>query len=458
MIERLGLVAVLAGAFAVVALVRPRLIPPVLIVSYTLLRPVVLVTVGDREIFPFHVAISVALVALFVRLAVDRNSNSRIVSKDMRRFALWYVGFLSIIALGFFRGVAAPFGLDVFANYLTSFALVWVVALSIRSDKDMWSAAVTLFAVTVIGAFLGILQLTYSEGVSLAHLLGTLDERSSGAVGYGTRNFSFGLDMLVGTVPLAALWIHRQRERGTAEARRFGLGAVVGAAAIVLSRSRSTWLGLLGALAYMTWSSGLRAKLRRSVGLVLIFIGGLVVAYVAYQPVREQLEVVFGGRYDEDFGYLSRIELIRGGLKLLSTDPLWGIGVGRFEIDVAPLLPRFVSEQFTVPHNVFLGLLVELGVFGLLFYLGALWTAFRAGRVRGAAFEQPREFALRVGLRAALVGHLIDSLFHNYFFDNHLWLLCGFLLAVSRLERIKARHHAPSLSDDSHVALARVNS
>lgn len=456
MTERLLVTAAFAGMFMFVALLKPRFVAPVLIVSYTLLRPVVLMTVAERDIFPFHVAISVAVVALFFRLAVERKRDARIVSKDMRYFAFWYAGFLGVIALGFMRGVAAPFGLDIFANYVTSVVLVWAVALSIQSKKDMWTAGLTLMIVTMIGAALGIVQSLVSEGVSLANVLGTREARAAGAVGYGTQNYSFGLDMLVGTVPLASLWIHRRQQGGVRKAGRYGLGALLGMAAIVVSRSRSTWLGLGGAFAYLTWSSGVRVRVRRSLGLALIFVGGLVLAYVAYEPVREQLQVIFGGRYAQDFGYLSRVELILGGIELWSSDPLWGIGLGRFEIDIVPLLPRFVFEQFTVPHNVFLGLLVEAGVLGLFFYLAALWTAFRSGRIAGPTSQsQPHEIALRVGLRAALVGHFIDSLFHNYFFDNHLWVLVGLLLAMSRLDRLGALR-ADGMRSEEVVRRARL--
>lgn len=117
------------------------------------------------------------------------------------------------------------------------------------------------------------------------------------------------------------------------------------------------------------------------------------------QPKPEQTESSMGQRYT----------FWKYSLKLISEKPLLGHGTGSFskEYQRIALGERFITEN---PHNEFLMIGVQLGLFGLLAYLG-----FLASQFYYAAKLPDNEKWLTQGL---LVSLLITSLFNTPFFDH----------------------------------------
>lgn len=117
------------------------------------------------------------------------------------------------------------------------------------------------------------------------------------------------------------------------------------------------------------------------------------------QPVPEQTESSMGQRYT----------FWKYSLKLMAEKPMLGHGTGSFAKEYQRIA---IGEQFIAknPHNEFLMIGVQLGLFGLLVYLG-----FLASQLYYAGKLPDNEKWLAQGL---LISLFITSLFNAPFFDH----------------------------------------
>lgn len=77
----------------------------------------------------------------------------------------------------------------------------------------------------------------------------------------------------------------------------------------------------------------------------------------------------------------TRAELAQAGLKMTATEPVFGVGIGRFYILSNQYVGPMLAAQGKVrenAHNYFVQVLAELGVSGLLLFLSVLGLALRA--------------------------------------------------------------------------------
>ena len=107
-----------------------------------------------------------------------------------------------------------------------------------------------------------------------------------------------------------------------------------------------------------------------------------------------------------------RGELVRAGVHVIATRPLFGIGLDRFFL----LVGEFASPELRAlwqgrmnPHNDFLRFAAELGLVGLTLFI---WILVGAGRRTWAALQGTRDARL-AGVAAGLVAFLVTSLVSN---------------------------------------------
>jgi putative inorganic carbon (HCO3(-)) transporter len=204
------------------------------------------------------------------------------------------------------------------------------------------------------------------------------------------------------------------------------LGAV-----LIVTRSRSAWLGLAVGLAAMAWIRWRRAR------WLLLAAGLAAVALVAYASLPAAgLEVQTTG----EITLAGRFEIWSRALYAVQDFPWTGVGLGAFRQVVHVLYPFFLLSPNTDvghAHNVFLQVALDLGIGGLVAYLallgGALWLCWRAvDRGRNAR----RWLALGVGgaLVAFHVYGLTDAIALGAKPGLALWILFGLAVVLWQAE------------------------
>jgi putative inorganic carbon (HCO3(-)) transporter len=188
-----------------------------------------------------------------------------------------------------------------------------------------------------------------------------------------------------------------------------GLAAIVVTlcfgALLILTQSRSAWVGVgvgLGAMAWLRWRWApwpLIGAALLLLGLGLVFLG----PQAALQTTLESADRV-------PIEPEGRIEIWNRALYAIQDFPITGCGLGTFRQVIHILYPLFFVGPGTDighAHNVFLQVALDLGLPGLIAYLALVGTTFWLGwRVATAQSGAHRWLAL--GLVGALVA------FHAY--------------------------------------------
>jgi len=139
-----------------------------------------------------------------------------------------------------------------------------------------------------------------------------------------------------------------------------------------------------------------------------------------------------------------REELVRAGLRVIATRPLFGVGIDRFYLLAGGLAsPELLAlwQGRMNPHNDFLRFGGELGLVGLGLFL---WILAGAGRRTWRALQRTRDPRL-AGLAAGLVAFLVTSLVSNPLMVREVsyvfWIALG--LAVGHSARLQAPRDVP---------------
>lgn len=291
-----------------------------------------------------------------------------------------------------------------FMTYLQLAILVWLIA------EIAWSPERTR---ALLGA--------YVLGVSVA-AVATVYDYMAGAHASGYPGRFTGLDVnpnelgMTLALGLPMAWYVSLAQPHRRFAWLWRLYLPLAATAILLTASRGAFLTMLVALAIVPATQG---RLRTKVALCTLAVGSLVVAaLIVPETTLERLQTT---RADIESGYFgNRGQIWRGGLDVAREHPLIGTGAGTFGAAVEPSLNFQWSS-----HNVFLGILVEDGVIGLVLFLAVIATDFAALRPLP---RLPRRFGI-VLLLALGVG----SLSLEWGYRKQFWFVLGIIAAESAL-------------------------
>jgi O-antigen ligase len=315
---------------------------------------------------------------------------------------------------------------DFFPNLL----LMIVVAASIRGMRDLyWLAMVNLVGACIFSLFV---HLKFEVGPS---------GRLNNLVYYDANDLAL---VLVCTIPFAILFFVRQRW----QYRLLALASLLLLVATVAQTgSRGGFLGFVGVLLYVLL--GYRAIQRRIRLLATASVFGLLMI-LASGAYWETVRTLRNPTQDYNWAGASpegRMEVWRRGVRYVAGDPFLGVGLANFSLAEGMLsevnrarIERGAGFKWSVAHNTFLEIAVELGLIAFALFLAALISAFRTlHRIRGAHPLEDSTILWRVAfactLSASLVGFLISGFFVSAGHFSYLYVLLGLSMGLAKIDR-----------------------
>ena len=235
--------------------------------------------------------------------------------------------------------------------------------------------------------------------------------------------------------------------------------------AIASARYRLTWVGVSLMLLAGLYLTGSRSGIGAALGGVVVFafISSvrsraaanrvvIAVAIVAVVAMIGSFRWMSGRDIAGDTARASlsmRAELVRVGLRVIATRPVFGVGIDRFFLVAgtvkSPLLDAVWSSRRN-PHNDFLRFAGELGLVGLGLFV---WILGSAGARIWRALRSASD-PLLAGLAGGLVAFLITSMVSNPLILREVsyafWIALG--LAVGRAATLRQS------SDPTNVPIA----
>lgn len=311
-------------------------------------------------------------------------------------------------------------------SLLTGGLLFAAIVFTARSRRQLlWVLAGAAASAMIVGLHA---MRDYASGGS--HAVGFITS-SGEVVGRATAGFSQPNQLggfLVLLVPLALA--------GALISRRwrivFAFAAVAAAIGVYASFSRGALIGL--AIIPFVFLRGWRLWI---IGPLLV----LVVALSAPSLVRERFATLTnsGGEIS------TRVQIWHTALNIWENHPLVGVGLGGFPqaysqafVPGKAFLPSTVFQPPPHAHNIFLQLMAEQGILGLVAFVAILIAAARiALRLRRSSDQSARW--LGSGLLAALAAFLIHNLFDVTFEDPqtglYVFVLFGLIAAADHVYR-----------------------
>lgn len=216
-------------------------------------------------------------------------------------------------------------------------------------------------------------------------------------------------------LPLAFYLIQEKRPRWE---KLFCLGClVVTLLAVMLAASRGGFLGTVTAFLFVVWRSRRRVRNMALAGLLLIPLSLAAPA----SPIERFLNPSRGDQEAVDI----RTALWKAGWGMIQAHPLAGIGVGNFKSAVG----RYAAPGETlngVAHNTYVEITAEMGLPGLLLFLGILYWSYRTlDRVGGLSLDAGPALLHQaaLGIQAGLLGFAVAAFFVSAEYQKFFWLM-----------------------------------
>ena len=305
---------------------------------------------------------------------------------------------------------------------------------SVTFFQSEWSQALLLFVCVTAGfadprvAYKVLVCLTVGAAVAACQILlgAGLMEGGRAYIG-GARSSTYDANetaaLFVMALPFAMLLTsHRGKLRWLALAT---IPLLLAALLKTGSRGGIVALAVLFVHAFVTGD-----RRRRIQCLLLLVVIVALFAALPHADLVRRFADVFG---DTDYNFTSRdgrIQVWGRGIGMMLAHPLLGVGVGTYEI-----ASGVTAGSWLTAHNSYLEIGVELGVFGFVVFLMAIWYAGKgawreAHRVNGvsAPSHDPRE---RAHMASAVLASLIAVASAGFFLSMAYASMTMFTLAAA---------------------------
>jgi O-antigen ligase len=314
------------------------------------------------------------------------------------------------------------------AKFIVPFALFHLAALVFREERQrrlfesFCLIVLAYLCFTSIAFLIGAKSLIFPRFI-LDESLGYHADRARGPLLQAVAN---GVSLnLLGVLALHALL--RGRIRGLKAALLLAAVPV----AILATMTRAVWLSFAASVAVLIFRSHNRRLQRICVALTMVGAVGLLIA-LSFDDERRAL----ADRLHESGPLDFRQAVYAGGWQMFLEKPLNGWGVNQMPAELA----RHVSgyrEKELYPHNTYLELLVEHGIFGFALYAWLMWEILRLRRGRVPRTEREgllnRQFHAMWPVLLGIYWVNASLVVMNYQFVNGLlFTMAGMLAAQQR--------------------------
>lgn len=215
--------------------------------------------------------------------------------------------------------------------------------------------------------------------------------------------------------------------------------ALLMVAALAMSWSRGAWLGFGAAMLIMSMARSRWTAILAGAGMGVLILALLLTSARLLPPILTQRfaglsayltvgDVTTAEVTEANYAVIERLAHWQAALKMWADHPWQGVGIGNYAV----VYPRYGLPHWPQPlghaHNYYLNIGAEAGLVGLvcylIFWIAALWYAFRATQITTSLRR-----AVALGTLGALVHLGVHSLFDNLYVHT-MYLQVAVLLGL----------------------------
>jgi len=355
-----------------------------------------------------------------------------------------------------------PDDMRAIVHYLMFWLIALLAVLLVRTPEQLQGAVRILALSGALASLFGILQFagflmgmeTGIQETQMAYTTGASEALRVTSLFFDANVFASFL-CLVLPLGLAA----GQAARNNIERAAAATGVLAMLVALAFTQSRSGFFGVAaGCIAFLFAQRRFVAMGRVLLVAALIFAAGWA-ALSLYGSKWYSPEIFLHRALAVQQGVTDRTEAWKQILEGFYDNPIFGVGPAQ-ATNWAVYIPNWQSNwSFSnwriVAHNNFLDVAVGAGLLGLvpfvLFVATLCWRAWRNARS-----APPESAAWDLGVFAALVSVLVNSLSMTTLMYPFLWTLAGLVVSSAEMHRLAAPQLAPALSaPTAHLAEVR---
>ncbi len=368
------------------------------------------------------------LVVMLVRYAVFGQSKV-IYDRAYLLFFIWGGVAFASIAVAIDTGMAFDLSVDLVKWFIICFLIINLVDSLKRFQWVIWIYLLLNFKLSQH-------QLrSFAAGyASAANRDSYVSQGAGGGGSFFGNSTDFGLAMVI-VAPLAFYLIQTVKSKLLKIVA--GTFTIFFVASILRSGSRGAALALFacGAL-YWKYS---KSKMISSIAIVMFIAGFWIVAPEAWKERFASAQ-----DYEEDATASARIELWKGGLAMFVDNPILGVGMNNFSSSWLSKYRPANTGGASVPHNIFIQAMSELGIGGLLVVIAILYLAFRRNRetrkiCREARLEEPWIMNFAYALDMSMLSFVVGGMFLTVLYFPHLYVVLGLTIALNQIAKSSAR-------------------
>ena len=251
------------------------------------------------------------------------------------------------------------------------------------------------------------------------------------AMGYAGSNGMAAFEAQCSTFLLALAAFERRR---LIKLGYWGL-AIFSASCLAFSLSRGGYLAILAGWLFIGFMKN---------RVLLVFLVAFLFTWTWWVPkaVNERVSMTYDQQDNQlDSSSQTRISIWEDALQLFNESPIIGMGFNTYQC-----LHRIRGYEDT--HNLYVKILVETGIVGLLLFVAMLWRFVTIG-FRLFRSNDPFFASLGLGLAgwivAALVANVVGDRWMYMQVCGYMWIIAGFVAKAWILERQHERALEPAL-------------
>lgn len=198
-------------------------------------------------------------------------------------------------------------------------------------------------------------------------------------------------------------------------------GCALGAMALVLTLTRSAWIGLAFAAAVVLAFYKPKTLILIPVAISLFFL-------LSPQHVKRRALSIFSRRH---YSNTQRLQYIQAGIQIIKENPIFG--TGPCTVDMVFQNPKYglseLAKRNVHLHNNIIQIGAERGIPALLAWMVFIGWVFLA-LLRLLRTKDPRLRPVTVGALAALVGLFVAGFFEYNFGDSEITVLFLYMITI----------------------------
>jgi hypothetical protein len=352
-----------------------------------------------------------------------------------------------VAILGAFACISAPFGLSlggsaafILGSYVKTLAYAFLVAVSIRHARDLFTFVWAYVVSCGILAFFSIFVFGISRGAN-SYVM-----RLNNLYTYDSNDLC--VIMMVGLpLNLLLLSVAKGTKRWLLLLTLMGISA-----SLARSGSRGGFLGFIAvALALLVLVKGVPAAQR----LFIVTTAIVVLAIAAPPGYWEQMRTIMSPKQDYNYTEMDgRKAVSERGISYMLHYPVFGLGISNFYRAECSISPKLESLRIngpmrcTAPHNSYVEAGAELGIPGLLIWLslviGGIVAPLRLRRHIPPAWRRGTEterfiYSAASFLPVSMVGFAATSFFVSFAWRDPVYILAAFTSGLYVALRVQMR-------------------